>query len=134
LKVLHIEHQSDYDSGKDLVVALEKLTLLEDLEIDFKYDIDWEESMLESVCQACPHLKKLVLFYASEFDLECNPDEFEKEPIDGPIPVMDKLHTLELYDCDLTSKGLNAILDSCPLLETLQIDGYFNKRKMDMID
>jgi hypothetical protein len=131
LKILHIEHTSYYHSGEDLVKVLEKLTLLEDLEIDFKYVIDWDENMLQSVCQVCPHLKKLVLLYASKFDLECNPDEFEKEPIDGSIPVMHKLHTLELYDCDLTSKGLNAILDCCPVLETLHIEGFFNKRKMD---
>ncbi|CAL5007839.1 unnamed protein product [Urochloa decumbens] len=131
LKVLHIEHRSDYDSGEDLVEALKKLTLLEDLEIDFKYTIYWDENMLESVCEACPHLKKLVLLYASCFDLECNEDEYEKEPIDGAIPVMSKLHTLALYDCELSTKGLKAILDSCPLLENLHIDGYFNKCKMD---
>ncbi|CAO2209859.1 unnamed protein product [Urochloa humidicola] len=131
LKVLHIEHNSYYYSGVELVEALEKLTLLEDLQIDFNYSIDWDENMLESVCEACPHIKKLVLMYASCFDLECNEDEFHKEPIDGAIPVMPELHTLGLYDCELSTDGLKAILDSCPLLETLHTDGYFNKRKMD---
>ncbi|CAO2209855.1 unnamed protein product [Urochloa humidicola] len=130
LKVLYIEHDSYDNCGEDLVEALKKLTLLEDLEIDFKYNIYWDENMLESVCEACPHLKKLVLMYASCFDLECNEDEFDKEPIDGEIPVMSKLHTLGLYDCELSTKGLKAILDSCPLLENLHIDGYFDKRKM----
>jgi hypothetical protein len=69
--------------------------------------------------------------YASSFELECNEDEYGKEPVDVAIQVMHKLHTLELYDCDLSVEGLNGILDSCPLLETLHIDGYFDKRKMD---
>ncbi|CAL5007790.1 unnamed protein product [Urochloa decumbens] len=137
LKSLHIEHHSiywDYDarSGEELVEALKKLTLLEDLQIYFQYAIDWEENnMLQSVCHACPRLKKLVMIYASGIVLELNEDEYCKEPIDGEIPVMDDLHTLELYECDLSCKGLNAILDSCPALQTLHIDGYFNKQEMD---
>ncbi|TVU02079.1 hypothetical protein EJB05_52445, partial [Eragrostis curvula] len=80
---------------------------------------------------ACPNLKKLVLMYASRCDLECNEDEFNKEPIDGEIPVMHELRTLELYECDLTARGLNSILDSCPLLESLYITGYFNKKDIN---
>lgn len=30
-------------------------------------------------------------------------------------------------------KGLKAILDSCPLLETLHIDGYFKKHEMNKV-
>ncbi|CAO2176192.1 unnamed protein product [Urochloa humidicola] len=131
LKILHIEHHSDYRHGADLIDVLEELNLLEDLEIDFKYSIDWDENMLESVCETCPDLKKLVLLYASCFDNECNEDDFEKEPIDGTIPVMRKLQTLGLYDCDLSAEGLKAILDSCPVLENLYIDGYFCKSEMD---
>ncbi|CAO2164095.1 unnamed protein product [Urochloa humidicola] len=130
VKVLHIEHHSDYDSSEDLVEALKKLTLLEDLEIDFKCIIHWDENVLESVCEACPHLKKLVLMYPSCFDLECS-EEFDKELIDGEIPVMSKLHTLGLYDCELSANGLKAILESCPLLENLHIDGYFDKCETD---
>ncbi|KAF8775027.1 hypothetical protein HU200_005076 [Digitaria exilis] len=131
LKSLNIDHYSDHGTGEYLVDALKVLTLLEELEIDFRYIIDWDEDMLQSVCKACPHLKKLVLMYASAIDHECNQDEFDMEPVDGPIPVMQKLSTLELYGCDLSCEGLKAILDSCPMLETLLIDGYFNKRKMD---
>ncbi|CAL5007842.1 unnamed protein product [Urochloa decumbens] len=131
LKSLNMERFSCHESGESLVEALQKLTRLEDLEIDFRHRIDWyKENALQSVCQACPRLEKLVVRYASAYDLERNEDEFQKEPIDGPIPVMAKLHTLELYDCNLSTKGLNAILDSCPLLETLHIGGYFHKRKM----
>ena len=44
---------------------------------------------------------------------------------------MPKLHTLKLYECELKGEGLKAILDSCPVLETLHIDGYFDKCEMD---
>jgi hypothetical protein len=64
----------DYETGEGLVDALMKLTLLEELEIHFKYTIDavWVENMLQCFCQACPHLNKLVLMFAWTFDLECN--------------------------------------------------------------
>ncbi|CAL5003457.1 unnamed protein product [Urochloa decumbens] len=136
LKSLDIELHSIYwgyddRSGEVLVEALKKLTLLEDLHIYFHYAIDWEQiNMLQSVCQAYPRLKKLVMMYASGIVLQRNEDEYNKEPIDGEIPVMGDLHTLELYDCDLSCKGLNAILDSCPALQNLHIDGYFNKQEM----
>ncbi|CAO2187337.1 unnamed protein product [Urochloa humidicola] len=131
LRSLNIEHYSDNKSGEDLVVALKKLTVLEDLQIKFTYIIiHWDQNMLHSICQACPHLKKLVLSYASYFDLECNENEIDKEPISEAIPVMSKLQTLKLNECDLSNEGLEAILDNCPLLETLHIDGYFNKHEM----
>ncbi|CAO2200847.1 unnamed protein product [Urochloa humidicola] len=39
LKSLHIKHYCDNESGEELVEALNKLTLLEDLHIHFKYAI-----------------------------------------------------------------------------------------------
>ncbi|KAF8775018.1 hypothetical protein HU200_005067 [Digitaria exilis] len=131
LKSLSIKHYSYYQSGERRLVveALKKLSFLEDLEINFTYSIVWDKSMLQSICKACPRLKKLLVMYASAYDLECDEDEFDKEPVDGPIPVMRNLHTLKLYDCDLTCKGLNAILDGCPRLEILLIDGYFDDKR-----
>ncbi|KAF8662523.1 hypothetical protein HU200_056118 [Digitaria exilis] len=81
--------------------------------------------------QSLPSSKEVCSDVASATELECDEDEFDKEPVDGPIPVMRNLHTLKLYKCELSCKGLNAIIDGCPRLETLLIDGYFNKRKMD---
>ncbi|CAL4997283.1 unnamed protein product [Urochloa decumbens] len=131
VKCLKISHYSDDESAEMLIEALKKLPLLEELQIKFTYMIDSEENMLQSVCQACPHLKELVLCYASAFDLECNEHGSLKEPIDGDIPMMHELRVLEISECDLSCKGLRSILDSCPQLETLDIDGYFDKREMD---
>ncbi|TVU43225.1 hypothetical protein EJB05_09672, partial [Eragrostis curvula] len=132
LKTLHIEDFSNYDDGNEkLIVALEKLPLLEDFQIHFTQTVERVDEMLQSVCQARSNLKKLVLRFAEAWDLGCNEDDFCREPMDREIPMMHKLRTLTLYDCDLTSKGLMGILDNCPLLESLHITGYFNKREMN---
>ncbi|CAL5007817.1 unnamed protein product [Urochloa decumbens] len=141
LKRLRIQHSGDetLSSCRNFIEALSKLTLLEDLEIVFTYSIDWEDdecyphvNMFQSICQACPHLEKLILMFTSASFLECNEDESYKEPIDVEIPLMRKLHTLELYDCDINCRGLKGIVDNCPCLENLHIDGYFNdEREMD---
>ncbi|CAL5003464.1 unnamed protein product [Urochloa decumbens] len=69
---------------------------------------------------------ELLNYIGDSFFLERNEDEFCKEPIDVEIPLMRQLHTLELYDCDINCKGLKGIVDNCPRLEKLHIDGYFN--------
>ncbi|CAL5007809.1 unnamed protein product [Urochloa decumbens] len=123
----------DYDDRSNdvlLVEALKKLTLLEDLQIYFHYTLLSDQNTLQSVCQACPQLKKLVMIYASSIELELDEDDYKKELVDGPIRVMRNLHTLELDNVDLSCEGINAILDSCPLLQTLTIHGYFDKREM----
>ena len=43
---------------------------------------------------------------------------------------MHDLRSVELFHCDLTTQGLRAILDSCPLLETLRITGFLVGGKM----
>uniref|UniRef100_A0A0A9BTQ8 F-box domain-containing protein n=1 Tax=Arundo donax TaxID=35708 RepID=A0A0A9BTQ8_ARUDO len=122
LKSLFLRDYSDDQSSELLIVALRKLPLLQDLQIyisDYIYPID---NQLQSVCQACPHLKKLALTYAASYDAES---------IDRGIPLMRELCSLELYQFDLSVNGLNTILDNCPLLEYLHVGGYFNQRKMD---
>ncbi|TVU02080.1 hypothetical protein EJB05_52446, partial [Eragrostis curvula] len=131
LKTLDINEFRGYDEfTEELIAAFEKLPMLEDLQIYFKCEIE-DVNMFPSVCQACPNLKKLVLMFAGPCELEYNEDEFSKEPINGEIRVMHELRTLELYECDLTGRGLNSILDSCQLLESLCIAGYFNKHDID---
>ncbi|KAL6843133.1 hypothetical protein ACP4OV_026846 [Aristida adscensionis] len=118
-----------YETIEVLIGALKKLPLLEDLKIEYFSD---EENLLRSICQASPDLKTLVLLYASHLDVECNEDDFYgHEPVNGELPMMCQLRFLELSSCDLSCNGLRAILDNCPVLESLHITSYFRKRKMD---
>ncbi|KAF8775028.1 hypothetical protein HU200_005077 [Digitaria exilis] len=69
LKSLSMKHYSDHQTGEDLLDALKKLTLLKELEIDFNYyRIGSDDTMLQSICKACPRLEELVLMYLSAFD------------------------------------------------------------------
>ncbi|TVU02057.1 hypothetical protein EJB05_52423, partial [Eragrostis curvula] len=134
LRRLYLDYFSDGDSVEELVVALKKLPLLEDLQLSlsfFALHMDGEHNVLQCICQVCPGLKTLVVMYASYTDPEYDAEGYPKEPIDGGITVMPNLRSLELYDCDLSVKGLNDILDNCPLLESLVIYGYFNNGEMD---
>ena len=133
------EHSSDCESDEALVEALKKLHLLEEFLVYFNYtpiylpslSSSQDENILRSICHACPHLKKLVLYFEPIFGRQCNKYEYLEETIDAEILEMPKLHTLELYACDLKVEGLKAILYSCLVLETLFINGFFNKREMD---
>ncbi|TVU07336.1 hypothetical protein EJB05_47386, partial [Eragrostis curvula] len=132
LKTLDARQFNNYNGTKELIVALEKLPFLENLQISLTCILEYGDEMLRSVCQACPNLKKLVLIYAEVLDLDiCNADDYCMQPMDGEIPLMHELHTLELCECDLSARGLNSILDSCPVLESLQITGCFNKHDID---
>jgi hypothetical protein len=88
--------------------------------------------LFKCVCEACPHLEKLrVSLHPYDYGLTY----FNKLNDGGRcyISTMCKLRTLELFHFDLTSKGLEAILDSCPLLESLHVTGYclFIMEEMD---
>ena len=65
LKCLHIDdHYSNYESGEGLVEALMKLPILEELQVYFSNIIEYrDENMLQSICQACPHLNKLLTLF-----------------------------------------------------------------------
>ncbi|CAO2206074.1 unnamed protein product [Urochloa humidicola] len=113
-----------------LNVAVKKYPLLEDLELKF-VSIP-SENMLVSVCQACPRLKKLKLTFNQCFDYDCGDDEqLVLEIINGGIPMMSELLSLQLFLCDLTTEGLKSILDNCPQLESLHITGSFEYHEMD---
>ncbi|CAO2164093.1 unnamed protein product [Urochloa humidicola] len=127
LKSLHVYYYSEDKTEKVLDEALKKIILLDDLDIRFTFRIMyWAGNMLQSVCHACPRLKNLNITWGIEY----TEYKFNKEPIDKEIPIMLELQTLELHQCDLTSEGLNSILDKCPQLETLYISGFFNQREM----
>ncbi|TVU43196.1 hypothetical protein EJB05_09642, partial [Eragrostis curvula] len=131
LKTLDLTHNDEEDSIEELTGALNKFPLLEDLRLSITYMFFEDENLLGSVFKACPRLKKLVVMYASAFDLMCSEEDFSMEPIYGDITLMPELRSLELYDCDLSFKALHDILDNCPLLESLYVHGHFDKLEMD---
>ncbi|CAL5003017.1 unnamed protein product [Urochloa decumbens] len=124
LKSLNVQDIVLTDKVVNVAVALKKLPLLEDLEISTDYYNTQAENLFASVCKACPHLKKLRLTFPEP---ECDIDG-DREIQDGgvcEIPIMCELRSIELFEFDLTADGLAVILENCPLLETLHIDGYF---------
>ncbi|KAL6604859.1 hypothetical protein ACP70R_042803 [Stipagrostis hirtigluma subsp. patula] len=134
LKHLDIEYDGDNEYGQELIAALKKLPLLEELHISLLSAMDPSDpqtDLLQHVSKACPRIKKLELRYSPSSDLSFVDPEIERELINGGISVMPELRSLELYECDLTGEGLKDILDNCPLLESLCISGYFDEREMD---
>ncbi|CAL5010806.1 unnamed protein product [Urochloa decumbens] len=127
--------------------ALKQLPLLEDLEISPAYrSSDDSKRLFHPICQACPRLKKLVLgrqkvfANGSDNDDALDDDHHEERyyphlgswvPMFRPIvkkrilqtPPMSELRSLELFDCELNSAGLDEILDRCPVLESLHVTG-----------
>ncbi|CAO2164067.1 unnamed protein product [Urochloa humidicola] len=122
LKVLHLTHL--YAPNKVLTLVLKRLPLLEDLEISPSYVSTPTENLLGSICQDCPRLKKLRLNCSESFGYDNNGYGVAMETIRGEITPMRELRSLELFHCELTAQGLGAILDNCPLLETLCITGF----------
>ncbi|KAJ1267681.1 hypothetical protein BS78_07G076300 [Paspalum vaginatum] len=126
LKSLHVSTYLGLNAKLD--VALKKLPLLEDLEISLSYLSNSSENLLESVCQACPLLRKLKIGFPSDLYSDGYygyDDQPTMEEITGIVTTMCELRSLELLDCFLTAEGLTAILDYCPVLESLCITGCF---------
>ncbi|TVU43215.1 hypothetical protein EJB05_09662, partial [Eragrostis curvula] len=101
---------------------------LEDLQVSPSYGTIFDKYLFQSVCRACPCLKRLKLrftvdghFYYPQLII----------PIDGTIPVMHELRFLELIGCELNDIGLAAVIDNGPVLQSLWITGCFNYREMD---
>ncbi|TVU02042.1 hypothetical protein EJB05_52408, partial [Eragrostis curvula] len=114
----------DGHSSEVLIKALKELSCIEDLEISPIEYTTFHTFLLQSVCRACPRLKKLKLRFTSECAIYMM-------PIDGRIPVMHELRFLELLGCELNAMGLAAILDSCPVLQSLRITGSFSWGEMN---
>ncbi|TVU43216.1 hypothetical protein EJB05_09663, partial [Eragrostis curvula] len=114
----------DGHSSEVLIKALKELSCIEDLEISPVEYTTFHKFLLQSVCRACPHLKKLKLRFTSECAIYMM-------PIDGRIPMMHELRFLELLGCELNAMGLAAILDSCPVLQSLRITGSFSWGEMN---
>ncbi|XP_004309102.1 PREDICTED: putative F-box/LRR-repeat protein 23 [Fragaria vesca subsp. vesca] len=107
-----------------LIEAAPKLPLLEELELshcNYRLDIPPFEhtrhANVEVIGRCCPRLKSLKLnkYNTKWFFLGWDGDAH------AVAETMHGLHHLQLFGNKLTSKDLRAILDGCPLLETLDL-------------
>ncbi|WVZ94386.1 hypothetical protein U9M48_040285 [Paspalum notatum var. saurae] len=142
LKSLHLYLKSlrknllwaDGASYEVLIEAIKKFPLLEDLEISPPYEhISASERLFESICKARPLLKNLKVRFIMPFDYPFEEAMLE-ERIDGDIyrtPLMCELRSLVLCNYIYDGLELAAILDNCPLLESLDITGLFVDGTMD---
>ncbi|CAL5007786.1 unnamed protein product [Urochloa decumbens] len=132
LKSLHLLHDDESKVALD-VTLLDKLTFLEDVDISLSYFSDCaSQGLLEAICEACPRLKKLRMNFDVCHDSNYYDDDMD---INGEetyvIPVMSELRSIELLCYSLTAAGLTAIIDNCPLLDSLNVTGC---PMIDMMD
>jgi hypothetical protein len=103
------------DEGLSGVAA--KLPLLEELAISY---CPLSKFALKDVGRSCPLLKSLK-FNSRELRY----GEFDEEAL-AIAENMSELRCLQLYGNKLTNDGLQAILDGCPHLESLDLRRCFN--------
>jgi hypothetical protein len=107
-----------YDiSEKGLSGVASKLPLLE--ELDISYSLLSKEA-LEAVGRCCPHLKSLKFNNSGQKYRVCDEEAL------AIAEYMSELRRLQLFGNKLTNDGLQAILDGCPHLESLDLRQCFN--------
>ncbi|CAK9321245.1 unnamed protein product [Citrullus colocynthis] len=104
-------------SDEGLIEAVSKLPLLEDLELSF---CSFDMETLETLGQSCPGLKSLKLNRQFYRRVEC---DIAALAIAENMP---NLRHLQIFGNSLTNRGLEAILDGCPDLESLDLRQCFN--------
>jgi F-box/leucine-rich repeat protein 2/20 len=109
LRCIRLDHCNEI-SKEGLIELGTKLPLLEELDISMDF--------YPGLC--LPH--KLQLFHVLQFEFaaDCNDDAF------AIAKTMPKLRRLNISGNALNDVGLLAILDGCPLLESLDLEGCFN--------
>ncbi|KAJ3701053.1 hypothetical protein LUZ61_004758 [Rhynchospora tenuis] len=110
-------------SQKAIARTARRQPLLEEIQITFG---DFEEGMTEMVGRECPQLKtfKFNNTWYSLPNLGPGGDDEEVEDDEeafGIAKTMHQLRHLQLIGNRVTNKGLKAILDGCPHLETLDL-------------
>lgn len=116
-------------SDKGLSEFIKKAPLLEELEVSYCYHI--LKDSLEVIGQCCPLLKSLKFCHFQE-------EFFEEDGVALAIigRTMSGLRRLKLSGNTPSNVGLRAVLDGCPLFESLdleqcyhfQLDGSLEKR------
>ncbi|XP_021754999.1 putative F-box/LRR-repeat protein 23 [Chenopodium quinoa] len=105
-------------SDEALVEAVKKLPALEEVEIIM---CKFREDTTEAIGHACPSLKAFSLnsVGSKTFNYTCNEEAL------AIAKTMHNLRNLQLIGNRMTNEGLKAILDGCPLLESLDIRTCF---------
>uniref|UniRef100_A0A803M4A5 Uncharacterized protein n=2 Tax=Chenopodium quinoa TaxID=63459 RepID=A0A803M4A5_CHEQI len=117
LKHLRLGHYLDV-SDAGLIEAVKKLPVLEELELIIcNYSVD----TIEAIGCACPSLKSFSLNSVGSNNCTLARNE-EALAIAKTMP---NLHNLQLIGNYMTNEGLKAILDGCPLLESLDLRACF---------
>jgi hypothetical protein len=107
-----------------------KLPLLEELEISY---CSLSKEALKAVGRCCPHLKSLKFNNRGryheiyEYMSFCQEDQLKHDEVALAIAEnMSELRHLQLFGNTLTNNGVQAILDGCPHLESLDLRQCFN--------
>ncbi|KAF8052309.1 hypothetical protein N665_1573s0010, partial [Sinapis alba] len=107
-------------SDTGLIEALVKLPFLEELEVSY---FSFLRESTKVVCESSPSLKTLKL---NRVVADRRPGNKSDDDALAISQTMHGLHNLQLFGNTLTDAGLNAILDSCPNLEHLDLRQCFN--------
>jgi F-box/leucine-rich repeat protein 2/20 len=99
-----------------MIEVAKKFPLLEELDISFTESVS--KSSLEVIGRFCPLLKSLT--YSRCFYSTCDDEAI----VIGK--TMTELRHLKIYGNLFTDDGLLAILDGCPVLESLDLQGCLN--------
>ncbi|EXB31420.1 F-box protein SKIP19 [Morus notabilis] len=107
-------------SNEGLIEAIAKLPLLEELDLSL---CAFSTEPLETVGRHCPRLRSLKLHCQAYRSWFVDPDmelEINEEAI-GIAKHIPELRHLQLLGNPMTNMGLQAILDGCPHLESLDL-------------
>ncbi|KAK4858325.1 hypothetical protein QYF36_014606 [Acer negundo] len=106
-------------SDRGLIDSIAKFPLLEELELSY---CSLSKETLEAVGRSCPLLKSLKLnCQGYRYPLiECNDDAL------AIAENMHELRHLQIFGNKLTNSGLEAILNGCPHLKSLDLRQCFN--------
>ncbi|XP_062162817.1 putative F-box/LRR-repeat protein 23 isoform X2 [Alnus glutinosa] len=115
LRLVRCYHISD----KGLSEVAAKLPLLEELVISYCF---LSKEALEAVGRCCSHLKSLKFNSRELWHFKYDEEELAIAIAEN----MSELRHLQLFGNRLTNDGLQAILDGCPHLESLDLRECFN--------